>query len=458
MDADRPYYRRSHGSSRHKRPRSFGTHRSRNRYDRSDSSRYRSSSSSSNSFRSRSPFEDSSRKYGSPQPQHSLNKSKSQSDSNTKIYKTKVVSQQEQARLDLIRWNHSQQILQRQKEFRKASREKRKQLRKSLGAHSGWDKSDPIWNEISNHCHASALAYHSIVSSNNVSEKVLRERESSAIFKGISPSLPPLEELLGLQFDPSKETSPRLYIGNIHFEVTQKILRNAFSVFGPVFNLNMSLNPLTGIHKGFCFVEFFYPDAALFCLFLFNGHKLCGRSLTVGLPRSANLAPFPIYDNFPPISLPCVQVSSALLKLRNVLSPQAVKFLETAIQYSASHRDSLNETVSSSTMISESSSQNNNPSLSNAINPQNRSPGRRLEIRNVSSELTADSVKEVFSPFGEIVQCNYQSTKPDGSHNGVLLIEFAQKSSADSAKVAMDGFPMLDSKWTIFYAENQPSD
>ncbi|ORX99324.1 hypothetical protein K493DRAFT_335793 [Basidiobolus meristosporus CBS 931.73] len=78
----------------------------------------------------------------------------------------------------------------------------------------------------------------------------------------------------------------RIYVGSIYFELSQEHIRAVFSQFGYVKNISMSLNPITGKHKGFCFIEFETPEAAELALETMNGAELGGRQLKVGRPNN----------------------------------------------------------------------------------------------------------------------------------------------------------------------------
>ncbi|KAK9764436.1 hypothetical protein K7432_008058, partial [Basidiobolus ranarum] len=78
----------------------------------------------------------------------------------------------------------------------------------------------------------------------------------------------------------------RIYVGSIYFELSQEHIRAVFSQFGYVKNISMSVNPLTGKHKGFCFIEFETPEAANLALETMNGTELSGRQLKVGRPNN----------------------------------------------------------------------------------------------------------------------------------------------------------------------------
>lgn len=54
-----------------------------------------------------------------------------------------------------------------------------------------------------------------------------------------------------------------------------------FAAFGPVKTVEMSKNPATGGHKGYCFLEYAEKSSAEFALSAMNGFKLAGRAIKV---------------------------------------------------------------------------------------------------------------------------------------------------------------------------------
>lgn len=78
----------------------------------------------------------------------------------------------------------------------------------------------------------------------------------------------------------------RVYIGSVYYEVREQHLRRAFGPFGPIKLVNMSLDPLTGKHKGFAFVEFELPEASQLAIEQMNGVLLCGRAIKIGRPTN----------------------------------------------------------------------------------------------------------------------------------------------------------------------------
>jgi len=74
-----------------------------------------------------------------------------------------------------------------------------------------------------------------------------------------------------------------VYIGSLHFNITEEDLRPILEPFGTIESINIHNDPETGRSKGFGFVQFQTPEAAKKCLSELNGVELAGRTLKVGL-------------------------------------------------------------------------------------------------------------------------------------------------------------------------------
>ncbi|CAG8437787.1 15277_t:CDS:10 [Acaulospora morrowiae] len=115
---------------------------------------------------------------------------------------------------------------------------------------------------------------------------------------GKSSSPPPLPTFflssnpgLASGIDPrSLSVLSRIYVGSINFELTEQHLRVVFGQFGAIKSVSMSLDPHTGKHKGFCFIEFETPEGASLALESMNGAELGGRQLKVGRPNNYTAA------------------------------------------------------------------------------------------------------------------------------------------------------------------------
>lgn len=79
-----------------------------------------------------------------------------------------------------------------------------------------------------------------------------------------------------------------LYVGNLAYGVTDADLREAFSRFGEVTQVNLITDKFTGQSKGFGFVEMAKNADADVAIKSLNGTELQGRALKVNeaKPRS----------------------------------------------------------------------------------------------------------------------------------------------------------------------------
>ena len=75
-----------------------------------------------------------------------------------------------------------------------------------------------------------------------------------------------------------------LFIGGINYEVKEESIKQAFTPFGPITKIEPmdEIDPITGKHKGYTFVEFEQPEAAQLALEQMNGILLCGKQIRLG--------------------------------------------------------------------------------------------------------------------------------------------------------------------------------
>eukprot|EP00343_Euplotes_focardii_P007563 CAMPEP_0205819980 /NCGR_PEP_ID=MMETSP0206-20130828/2530_1 /ASSEMBLY_ACC=CAM_ASM_000279 /TAXON_ID=36767 /ORGANISM="Euplotes focardii, Strain TN1" /LENGTH=352 /DNA_ID=CAMNT_0053114213 /DNA_START=130 /DNA_END=1188 /DNA_ORIENTATION=- len=74
----------------------------------------------------------------------------------------------------------------------------------------------------------------------------------------------------------------RLYVGQLHPNVTEADLRPVFEAFGPVDFVDLKLDPGTGESKGFAFVQYKHSAEAKTALQALDGLELAGRRIKVG--------------------------------------------------------------------------------------------------------------------------------------------------------------------------------
>ncbi len=76
-----------------------------------------------------------------------------------------------------------------------------------------------------------------------------------------------------------------IYVGNLNFQTDEEALRQAFSQFGQVDNVNIVRDRDTGQPRGFAFVEMANDSEAETAMQQLNGSALDGRNLTVNEAR-----------------------------------------------------------------------------------------------------------------------------------------------------------------------------
>ena len=80
-----------------------------------------------------------------------------------------------------------------------------------------------------------------------------------------------------------------IFVGNLAFNTTEEQLHQAFSEIGRVINVRLVSDVETGKPRGFAFVEFQDPQAALSAIRNMNDYELNGRRLRVNFSNSSHL-------------------------------------------------------------------------------------------------------------------------------------------------------------------------
>jgi RNA recognition motif-containing protein len=80
----------------------------------------------------------------------------------------------------------------------------------------------------------------------------------------------------------------RLYVGNLPYRTTEEELREAFEAHGEVVDVNIIKDRMSGVSKGFGFVEFGTDAEAKAAMEALNGTQFGGRTLRVDEARPRN--------------------------------------------------------------------------------------------------------------------------------------------------------------------------
>ena len=79
--------------------------------------------------------------------------------------------------------------------------------------------------------------------------------------------------------------STKLYVGNLPFDITEEDLRNMLSEHGPVNEIAVVMDKMTGRARGFAFATMGTEEAAKAAILALNGKDWKGRALTVNEAR-----------------------------------------------------------------------------------------------------------------------------------------------------------------------------
>lgn len=75
-------------------------------------------------------------------------------------------------------------------------------------------------------------------------------------------------------------------MGSISFEATEDDVRQKLGRFGVIKELVLKSDPGTSKHRGFCFVEYELPEAAILAVQASDSVEVVGRHLKIGRPKN----------------------------------------------------------------------------------------------------------------------------------------------------------------------------
>lgn len=77
----------------------------------------------------------------------------------------------------------------------------------------------------------------------------------------------------------------KLYVGNLSFDTTENDLQDMFAAHGPVSEVNLITDRMSGRSRGFAFVTMGSPEGAQSAIQALAGKQVGGRALTVNEAR-----------------------------------------------------------------------------------------------------------------------------------------------------------------------------
>ena len=77
----------------------------------------------------------------------------------------------------------------------------------------------------------------------------------------------------------------KLYVGNLSYNITENDLQDLFAQHGPVTEVNLMQDKMSGRPRGFGFVTMGSPEEAQKAIDALHGKDLGGRALTVNVAK-----------------------------------------------------------------------------------------------------------------------------------------------------------------------------
>ncbi len=77
----------------------------------------------------------------------------------------------------------------------------------------------------------------------------------------------------------------KLFVGNLSFDTTENDLQDLFSGCGPVSEVNLIMDHMSGRSRGFAFITMGSPEGAQEAIRKFDGQDYNGRKMTVNEAR-----------------------------------------------------------------------------------------------------------------------------------------------------------------------------
>lgn len=220
----------------------------------------------------------------------------------------------------------------------------------------------------------------------------------------------------------------RLYVGSISYETTEAQIRELFSIFGPIVEMEVPMDQQTGRHKGFAFVEYGTVAEAMRAIQETNGKSVWGRNLRVNRPGEPAGAAATSYSGGS-----SSVVNEALAAVQQRQPGASGLYLPPSFAATGGA-----------------------PAFGGAAN--SASKVGRIYCGNLAYDLTAEHIRQVFSAFGPIKDVTLPLDRENNNRpKGFVFVEFEQEQHGQDAIASMNGFELCGRKLRVNGATAQGS-
>jgi len=223
-------------------------------------------------------------------------------------------------------------------------------------------------------------------------------------------------------------TANRIYVGSLHYDLTEADLRMVFSPFGNIKSLDIVRDNNTGRSRGYCFITFETEESADNAINTMNNYQLAGRPIKVNRP-----------------------VHNAGTSTGSGTNPSNPSNVSGSSSNAAAHTTNPNLYAYGDHIIATINTTNEDIH-SYVAKLQQTKPGYRIYIGAIPYELTALHIKQIFAPFGtlrSVILLPSQEPNSAAGHRGYGFIEYEEEKASKDAIENMNGFEISGRKLKV---------
>ncbi|KAG6336663.1 hypothetical protein ID866_2410 [Astraeus odoratus] len=205
----------------------------------------------------------------------------------------------------------------------------------------------------------------------------------------------------------------QLYVGSLHFNLTESDIRQVFEPFGDLEFVDLHRDPMTGRSKGYAFIQYKRGEDAKMALEQMEGFELAGRTLRVNTVHEKGSVRYTQQDSLDEAGGGNLNAAS-----RQALMQKLAR-IEPTPKLPPVNKPSIPQTMQSRSVF-----------LKNMFNPEDETE------RDWDKELAEDVKGECEEKYGRV-----DAIKVEKDSQGEIYVKF---SSVESAKKAVQG---LNGRW-----------
>ncbi|KAI8995686.1 splicing factor CC1-like protein [Trametes punicea] len=206
----------------------------------------------------------------------------------------------------------------------------------------------------------------------------------------------------------------QLYVGSLHFNLTESDIRQVFEPFGELEFVDLHRDPMTGRSKGYAFVQYKRAEDAKMALEQMDGFELAGRTLRVNTVHEKGSTRYTQQDSLDEAGGGNLNAAS-----RQALMQKLARIDSAPPKLEPVQRPNIPQIMQSRSVL-----------LKNMFDPEQETE------RDWDKDLADDVKGECEAKYGPV-----QAIKVEKESQGEIYVQFE---SVDAAKKAIEG---LNGRW-----------